>query len=307
VVKAVAATELSQQPPHCAATEAPVCASRQSPSDLFFDDLEDPGNPRWQAGQAVGAGVWYYPQTDNPYQFDFSYATSGRYNFWGDDPQARSDGWIGMIADAHLPAGSAPYLRFNHAYAFEKPASTAYDGGVLEYSTDHGASWNDAGALFTGNGYSGTIASVSTNPLKGRRAFVGRSNGYLSSRLDLSGLAGRDVRFRFRIGTDRVGGDWGWFVDDIRIYTCEGQGTTPTVTPTASRTATPTNTPTVTRTATPTGSPTMTATPSATAPIRARLYLPMLVRGGSSVSLTTPPATRGAADARATTAVATAP
>jgi hypothetical protein len=57
--------------------------------------------------------------------------------------------------------------------------------------------------------------------LGGRSAFTADSRGYISSRLDLNALAGQDVRFRFRIGTDAVVYDYGWFIDDVRIYTCE--------------------------------------------------------------------------------------
>ncbi|MGD2207596.1 MAG: hypothetical protein PVH17_12555, partial [Anaerolineae bacterium] len=56
--------------------------------------------------------------------------------------------------------------------------------------------------------------------LGGRSAFVAESNGYGSSRADLSSLAGQDVRFRFRIGTDSSDWAYGWFIDDVRIYTC---------------------------------------------------------------------------------------
>jgi hypothetical protein len=29
------------------------------------------------------------------------------------------------------------------------------------------------------------------------------------------------VRFRFRIGTDPIVFDYGWFIDDVRIYRCD--------------------------------------------------------------------------------------
>jgi cysteine-rich repeat protein len=38
--------------------------------------------------------------------------------------------------------------------------------------------------------------------------------------LDLASLAGQSVRFRFRIGSDSCCDDYGWFIDDVRIYTC---------------------------------------------------------------------------------------
>jgi hypothetical protein len=58
------------------------------------------------------------------------------------------------------------------------------------------------------------------SPLTGRAAFVRESHGYVSSRLDLGSLSGRTVRFAFRVGTDATIGDFGWAVDDFRVYTC---------------------------------------------------------------------------------------
>ena len=46
------------------------------------------------------------------------------------------------------------------------------------------------------------------------------SYGYTASQLNLGSLAGQSVRFRFRLGTDNCCGDYGWFIDDVRIYTC---------------------------------------------------------------------------------------
>ena len=65
------------------------------------------------------------------------------------------------------------------------------------------------------------------NPLAGRQAFVDHSFGYGASRLNLASLAGQTVKFRFRIGTDSDIGDWGWFIDDIRMFTCSADTTAP--------------------------------------------------------------------------------
>src|SRR5690606_19219546 len=78
------------------------------------------------------------------------------------------------------------------------------------------------GPLFTDNGYNGWLAIVSDNPLEGRSAFIAASYGYTASRIGLSSLAGNSVRFRFRLATDFEGDAYGWFIDDIRIYTCAG-------------------------------------------------------------------------------------
>ena len=102
-------------------------------------------------------------------------------------------------------------------------AAGNFDGGVVEYSTDNGVSWQDAGGLISsGAFYGGTISTGFQNPLAGRSAFVKESFGYTASQLDLGSLSGQTVRFRFRIGTDRDVGTLpgGWYVDDIRLYTC---------------------------------------------------------------------------------------
>jgi len=69
-----------------------------------------------------------------------------------------------------IPTGA--YLHFYHAFNFEN----GKDGGVLEYSTDDGGSWQDTSALMAFNGYTSTIVS-SSNPLYSRSAVSGDSHG----------------------------------------------------------------------------------------------------------------------------------
>ena len=218
---AVDATEMNLQPLTARAPEAPVCPTNQRANTLFLDDLENPASGNWVT---EGTG-WYYPQNTHPYTgYDATYATSGTTNFYGDTKGTTSDHSIATSAGVAVPAGKTPYLRFNHAYGFQDDnAGTNNDGGVLEYSTDNGLTWTDAGSLITDNGYSGSISSAGSNPLGGRQGFVGESNGYLSSRVDLSSLARESIRIRFRIGEDASVWDEGWFIDDVRVYTCQGR------------------------------------------------------------------------------------
>jgi bacillolysin len=216
VQAAVDATEMNQQPAGCPAQHAPICDSG-SPHYLFSDDFEG-GVGNWTSGAYQGNDEWWYQNW---------YATSGSWHLWGWDQGAwgeeeplTADYWAAMTTDVALPAGSEPFLHFEQAHGFEDYWFTYYDGGVVEYSTNGGASWNDANLLFTHNGYNGTISNCCGNPLAGRSGFVAESYGYYSSRLDLSPLAGQNVRFRFRIGTDGYVDDYGWFIDDVRIYTC---------------------------------------------------------------------------------------
>jgi len=225
VEAAVGAVEMATDPPQAPAPEAPVCPDGIAPMDLFADDFEDPESGNWTTS-AEGGWNWRYPPPDTQ-----RYATSGDLNLWGPDtgwPEGNpntggkhfGDARIRMTDPVALPPGTQPYLWFRHAWFFDTTGGANYDGGVVEYATD-GDDWNDAGPLFTHNGYNGTLnASTSTNPLNGRSAFVDVSRGYVSTRLDLSTLADEDVRFRFRLGEDRTRGDLGWYVDDVRLYLC---------------------------------------------------------------------------------------
>jgi Zn-dependent metalloprotease len=229
VQNAVDATEMNLDPPGCSIPEAPLsCPANQLIANLFYDDMENTASGNWSSSAVSGlVNDWHYPQNNNPYNYDATYATSGHYNLWGNDTDVVGDYAMAMTHNVALPAASTPYLYFSHAYDFEYQAfGDTFDGAVLEYSTNSGVSWSDAGSLIVDNGYDGTIFASGDNPLKGRLAFTGMSFGYTSSRLNLASLAGQNVRFRFRIGTDTgndpssPSGTRGWFVDDVRIYRC---------------------------------------------------------------------------------------
>ena len=189
--------------------DAPLCPAH-APKFIFSDDLES-GSANWSLQTR-----WSY---DSPYS---PLAHSGQHYLYADDyPASISD------ASATLKEISVPYnayLHFSHAYNFESALYDSrmyyFDGGVLEYSTNGGATWNDAGWMMDFNGYSGFIYDGWVNPLKGRPAFAGNTKGYISTRLNLTPLAGSNVKFRWRMGLDDTGSAWGWWLDDVKVYTC---------------------------------------------------------------------------------------
>ncbi len=232
VQKAVDATEMDQDPTFAPVPEAPICVAGQSSRDLFYDDMENPNAGRWASSAQSGEDAWFYPPSSNPFGVDFTYATSGKQNIWGyaqggsqEEPLPAGDIAIAMTNGVAVPANA--FMHFRHAFEFEADSSNNYDGGVVEYSTNNGQSWQDAGPLMTDIGYNGTIETGAGNPLASRQAFVSISQGYVSTRLNLGTLSGQTVRFRFRIGTDPSIDAYGWFIDDLRIYTCSA--TPPTV------------------------------------------------------------------------------
>jgi hypothetical protein len=178
------------------------------PATVFFDGFES-GTGHFTLSVATGSGPrWQLDAPAGPF------ARSGLHALFGDDlPAAITDARVTMNEDIVLPHEA--FLHFSHAYALER----YYDGGVVEYSTDGGATWSDGLALFDSGGYD-SIVAANANPLGGRRAFSGDSHGYRSARMNLSALAGQNVRFRWRLGLDENVAAGGWFLDDVRIYSC---------------------------------------------------------------------------------------
>ncbi len=214
VRKATQATELNVASKYCVYPEAPVCETGE-PVDIFFDNIE--GKAYWKLTPVTISSL---PK----YMYSSAYATSGKYSLYGENLDYLSDFAISMKKSVTIPSNKTAYLHFDHAYDFESEDSTMYDGGIVEYSTDGGITWYDAGSMIINNGYDGVIYTGAGNPLSGRYAFTGTSFGFTSSRLNLSSLSGKSVRFRFRISNDEAYADDGWYIDNVRIYTCQIKG-----------------------------------------------------------------------------------
>jgi len=174
------------------------------PTYTFFDGFEAVST-NWTAA-TEGAGAWSLVK---------GFPKTGLASAFGADPEATSDQRITMFPAVEVPAGGR--LIFDHSFDFEP----FWDGGVVEYSTNGGATWIDAGSLFdAGQAYNAT-ANDSENPLGGRQVFSLDSGGvYTTTRLNLASLAGQTVRFRFRIGSDSSVGSSGWHIDNVAIYSC---------------------------------------------------------------------------------------
>jgi Zn-dependent metalloprotease len=216
VKDAIDAVEMNGQPATNFNTDAPLCAANSGPSMVFVDNLEN-GTGNW----TFNNGPYPRWQLDSPFG---PFAQSGLHSLFANDyPDVVTDA-TARLKPMAIPANA--YLHFAHAYGFESgynfgdPTFYHFDGGVLEYSINNGSTWVDAGSLIDHNGYKGQLFIGAGNPLSGRSAFVGDSHGYISTRLNLSSLAGKTVVFRWRMGLDEAGYDWGWWVDNVRLYTC---------------------------------------------------------------------------------------
>ncbi len=129
-----------------------------------------------------------------------------------------------------LPTGAPARLAFDHFLATEG----TWDGGNVKLLRASG-DWELLPAeSFAFNPYPSALRSpeMNTNPLAGEGAFHGADEGsnsgsWGSSVVDLSGrvIPGEPFRLRFELGTDLCfGTDLGWWVDDVRLYTCAAPG-----------------------------------------------------------------------------------
>ncbi len=211
---ATEAVEMNQQPIGDFNPHASICPENEAvATTLFSDDFEN-GFGQWSLSNE-GMGVNW----DGLYASQgIIYATSGIEALNGSTPLIPTD----QRAQITITLPNEPaYLHFKHFTEFEFNNGNAYDAGVLEYSNDNGSTWIDAGSLFeAGKRYNGTVANGIFNVLAGRDAFVGDSHGYVSTRVNLTSLAGQTIRLRWRVGSDSSNSSAGWLLDDVSIHTC---------------------------------------------------------------------------------------
>jgi hypothetical protein len=164
--------------------------------------------------------------------------TGDAMNHWwhGNDTGVPSDEIL--TSPSLVVSTTVPFvMNFSHRYSFE--ADTAggiyYDGAVMEISDDNGATWVDVtkyapkpiepgytqkiNATLPPDAGQSDASPPEANPLAGRMGFAGDSPGYpsyLTTSLDYGmTLAGKTVKFRFRIGTDEGTGAPGWDIDNF--------------------------------------------------------------------------------------------
>jgi bacillolysin len=233
VQKAVSATEMLRLPDQSPAPQAYSCIGDLPVQTIFFDDMENTASGNWQSQALHGSNTWFYPSFPNQYNIKYPryYTISGSEALWGYANAIQTSDYVIRTSKA-IQIPPQAYLHFHHSYVFETKLGTNgqanqyYDGGILEYSIDGGQTWQDAENLASENGYNGQIngadkAGKSNNILYNRAAFVGQSPGYISSRYDLSLLSGKQALFRFHIAVDESISDYGWLIDDFRVYTCD--------------------------------------------------------------------------------------
>ena len=134
-----------------------------------------------------------------------------------DDPATISDEQL-LSPNITSPCDAGPVrVSFRNNFNLQD----GFDGGVLEVSFDGGLTFEDiadAGGTFVTGGYNGTISTCCGNPLAGRQAWTGNSDGFIPTTVTLPGCS----RFllRWRMGSDSSVSGQGWRIDNVGITEC---------------------------------------------------------------------------------------
>jgi hypothetical protein len=155
--------------------------------------------------------------------------TPTQHVWWGPNNNGQTDGVKADLPDQQtltspvMHVGTGPLvITFSHRFAFE---NGGWDGGVIEITTNGGATWTDIGV----GSYNGATNAVTSSPLgTSHPAFVNRMLGWPNfatvTRNLGTAFANQDVQIRFRIGSDDSTGAPGWEIDNVTV---SGITTTP--------------------------------------------------------------------------------
>lgn len=238
VTAAISAVELRTEPTFCNFVpmldpNAPaLCTTGYAYTDTFFD---------WEGG----AAGWTVSRRNvvNPGSFDprdwaiDATLPGGRSGsaFFAPDPNngdcaADDESGVLVLESPTLTlsgSGLAPRLAFDHNVGTE----ATYDGGNVKISVNGGPYTVIPPAAFSFNDQVGALAAApgNTNPMAGEQAWHGSNGGSNSGSWgrtigNLTGLVapGQTFKLRYELGTDGCGGTGlGWWVDDLRLFTCE--------------------------------------------------------------------------------------
>jgi len=136
---------------------------------------------------------------------------TGSYSYYAKDTSIPNTEML-VSSKAYAIAGVST-LSFWHYFDTED----GYDGGVVEASTDNGATWVDLGPYMTLNAYNNSIDPTNGTVIEGRSAFSGTSSGFINTKVNLTPFSGKSILLRFTFACDDLNGSDGWYIDDINI------------------------------------------------------------------------------------------
>ncbi len=188
------------------------CATGSTATTVYSEDFSG-GLGAYTTTGSTGASTWAIStaQPGSP---------SGGNKMQAQDIATTSDQRL-ISPSIALPANQLPLtLQFWNDQSLESRGTTGcWDGGLLEVSTNAGATWTQVGntEMLT-QPYTGPLGA---GPANGLQAWCGDPAPWRRSIVDMSAFAGQTVQFRWRLSTDgSVGRATGWHIDDIKVQSC---------------------------------------------------------------------------------------
>lgn len=143
-----------------------------------------------------------------PFSFAARLVSEGNYT----SPPVRAS----LLSPVFHPAPGArlSFTYFIHSELDTQRPGNAYDGGIVEVSTNNGETFEQLIGPYT-HRLTGWTYSPWTN---GTPCFAGDgSAGWQEASFDLDAFAGQPIRLRFQLGGDNNTDYEGWYLDDIRV------------------------------------------------------------------------------------------
>ncbi|MFK8028840.1 MAG: M4 family metallopeptidase [Gammaproteobacteria bacterium] len=232
VEKVILAVELNQQPMLCdfqtllAQNPPAACGAGESEVAVLDQDFES-GLGGWTVGSRDIANVATFDVPQWTVAGNLPLNVAGQAAFAADpiigDCQSDTEAGVNYLESPAFVLPANGLLTFDHSMSSE----AQWDGGNVKVSVNGGAFQLVPASAFLYNPYTSAL-NAGDNPMAGEPAWHGRDGGAFQStwgesQIDLSAIAaaGDDVVIRFDMGTDGCNGLIGWYVDNVKAFSCE--------------------------------------------------------------------------------------
>jgi hypothetical protein len=165
---------------------------------------------------------WYNTELEDSYENEWhfedyrNHTQDGTYSwkFGGEGSINYTNYGHGALVTPELCLGPNAELTFWHwIHAETLNASYAWDGAIVEISTDAGESWSQ---IVPVGGYGRRIWSNPDSPFDPETPCFAWTEDWTQEEFDLSAYEGR-ARIRFRFGSDGYVRAEGWYIDDVNV------------------------------------------------------------------------------------------
>jgi hypothetical protein len=187
-----------------------------------FDGVTAPALPAgWTNVQTSGTGISWTTTTTTP--------SSAPNAATANDPAGVNA--AALVSPPVMITTTGAQLGFKNSFNTED----TFDGMVLEFTTNGGATWTDVitgGGTFVSGGYTDTISANFMSPIGGRMAWSGSSSGYIDTLVNLpASLNGQTVQFRWLMASDSSVAGTGVEIDNVQVFGARVCNSCATMTP----------------------------------------------------------------------------